>query len=91
MEWINTRAGQMQKSPIRKLFDRASGMRDVIHLEMGEPDLPTPAGAVEAADRAARDGKTHYTANNGIRACARAIAASPFATGSPMIPKRRSS
>lgn len=52
MEWINTRAGQMQKSPIRKLFDRASGMRDVIHLEMGEPDLPTPAGAVEAADRA---------------------------------------
>lgn len=43
MEWINTRAGQMQKSPIRKLFDRASGMRDVIHLEMGEPDLPTPA------------------------------------------------
>ena len=34
--------------------------RDVIHLEIGEPDFDTPANVVEAGCQALRDGWTHY-------------------------------
>jgi len=34
---------------------------DVIHLEIGEPDFPTPEAVKEAATRALRDDDTHYT------------------------------
>lgn len=40
--------------------------RDVIHLEIGEPDFDTPPNIVEAACKALRDGATHYTAAQGI-------------------------
>jgi aspartate/methionine/tyrosine aminotransferase len=34
--------------------------RDVVHLEIGEPDFDTPPYIVEAAMKALRDGFTHY-------------------------------
>ncbi len=34
--------------------------RDILHLEIGEPDFDTPANVVEAAVKALRDGYTHY-------------------------------
>src|SRR5256885_5846420 len=34
--------------------------RSVIHLEVGEPDFPTPPHIVEAGVRALRDGQTRY-------------------------------
>ena len=34
--------------------------KQVIHLEIGEPDFPTPQNVVEAATQALRDGWTHY-------------------------------
>src|SRR5512133_1390005 len=34
--------------------------KDLIRLEMGEPDFPTPAHIQEAACRAMRDNYTHY-------------------------------
>src|ERR1700744_3574255 len=34
--------------------------RTVIHLEVGEPDFPTPPHIVEAGIRALRDGRTRY-------------------------------
>ena len=40
--------------------------RDVIHLEIGEPDFDTPPNIVEAACRALREGATHYTPAQGI-------------------------
>lgn len=40
--------------------------REIIHLEFGEPDFPTPQNIVDAAMRALRDGKTKYTASQGI-------------------------
>jgi len=52
--------------------------RSVIHLEIGEPDFPTPAHIVEAAKRALDEGWTHYVNSQGIpplrEAIARAVA-----------------
>ena len=34
--------------------------RDIIHLEVGEPDFDTPANMIEAGAEALRNGWTHY-------------------------------
>lgn len=49
--------------------------RDIVHMEIGEPDFSTPAPIVEAAVRAMRAGKTHYTPALGLPALREAIAA----------------
>jgi len=40
--------------------------RDIVHLEIGEPDFPTPAPIVEAGIAALRAGQTHYTPALGL-------------------------
>ncbi len=40
--------------------------RDIIHLEIGEPDFATPQNIIDAAVRAMNDGATHYTPAGGI-------------------------
>ena len=40
--------------------------RDIIHLEIGEPDFTTPAHVCEAAAEALRAGETHYCPSAGI-------------------------
>ncbi len=40
--------------------------REIVHLEIGEPDFDTPSHIIEAACRALREGATHYTPSNGI-------------------------
>ena len=40
--------------------------RDIIHLEIGEPDFDTPANIIEAAKRALDEGFTHYVPSAGI-------------------------
>ncbi len=46
----------------------------IVHLEVGEPDFPTPACIQEAAARAVREGKTGYTHSLGILPLREAIA-----------------
>jgi len=48
--------------------------REIIHLEIGEPDFDTPSNIVEAAVKALRDGQTHYTPSAGIPQLREAIA-----------------
>ncbi len=48
--------------------------REVIHLEIGEPDFDTPAHIIEAACRALRSGYTHYVPSAGISELCEAIA-----------------
>ncbi len=40
--------------------------RDIIHLEIGEPDYATPQNIIDVAVRALNDGATHYTPASGI-------------------------
>jgi aspartate aminotransferase len=49
--------------------------RNVIHLELGEPDFPTPPHIVEAAKKALDEGWTHYGPTPGLPELREAIAA----------------
>ncbi len=40
--------------------------RDMIYLQIGEPDFPTPKHIIEAGVAALRGGQTHYCAASGI-------------------------
>jgi aminotransferase len=53
-------------SGIRKFFDLASQMEDIISLGVGEPDFPTPWHIREAGIYALENGNTTYTSNWGI-------------------------
>jgi len=49
--------------------------KQIIHLEIGEPDFDTPPHIIEAACRALHQGATHYTPSGGIPELRREIAA----------------
>ncbi|HDL20136.1 MAG TPA: aminotransferase class I/II-fold pyridoxal phosphate-dependent enzyme, partial [Nitrospirae bacterium] len=51
---------------VMDILDRARRMEDVIHLEVGEPDLDAPPGVIEAFEKAVRDGKYRYTPALGL-------------------------
>jgi aspartate/methionine/tyrosine aminotransferase len=48
--------------------------REIVHLEVGEPDFPPPAAVVEATRAALAAGDTHYTDSRGLRPLRVAIA-----------------
>jgi aspartate/methionine/tyrosine aminotransferase len=48
--------------------------RDIVHMEVGEPDFPTPVPVIEAGIAALRAGHTHYTPALGLPALRQAIA-----------------
>lgn len=61
-------------SPIREVFNRASGMKDVAHLSIGQPDFPTPEHIIEAHIEALRAGKTQYALDAGLPELRSAVA-----------------
>ena len=65
---------QLPPSPIRRIYERALGMDDVVFFSLGEPDFDTPPQVIEAAVASLRRGETHYTPNAGLPALRRAIA-----------------
>jgi aspartate/methionine/tyrosine aminotransferase len=80
-------AERMTRIGVESAFDvlaRARGLeaqgRSIIHLEIGEPDFPTPPHIVEAAKRALDEGWTHYGPTQGFPELREAIAASVSAT-----------
>jgi aminotransferase len=60
-------------SGIRRFFDIAATMEDVISLGVGEPDFDTPREVVEAGVESLREGRTHYTSNFGTIELRRAL------------------
>jgi aminotransferase len=61
-------------SGIRRFFDIAATMTDVISLGIGEPDFDTPREIIEAGVESLREGRTHYTSNSGTIELRRALA-----------------
>ena len=56
----------MKPSGIRKFFDIANTMKDVISLGVGEPDFQTPRVVRSAGIRSLELAKTKYTSNRGL-------------------------
>lgn len=65
-KYLSQKVKSIQPSGIRKFFDLANEMEDVISLGVGEPDFATPWKIREAAIYSIEKGKTFYTANQGL-------------------------
>jgi aminotransferase len=63
--FISSRVAQTPPSGIRKFFDIAATMQDVISLGIGEPDFVTPASILKAGVASLERGETQYTSNSG--------------------------
>jgi aminotransferase len=64
--YLSDRVAGLKPSGIRKFFDIAATMKDVISLGIGEPDFNTPRPVLEAGIASLRRNETHYTSNAGI-------------------------
>jgi|YNPNPStandDraft_1061719.scaffolds.fasta_scaffold03874_2 aspartate/methionine/tyrosine aminotransferase len=73
MKALSQTVCSISRSPIRMMLDRAARFPDAIHLEIGQPDFPTPPHIIEAAVRAAKYAYTGYTANAGLQELREAI------------------
>ena len=63
----------IKPSGIRKFFDIAATMDDVISLGVGEPDFPTPWQIRNTGIRSLEQGHTKYTSNKGLAPLCREI------------------
>ncbi len=71
---LNPEVLKIQPSGIRKFFDLAETMQDVISLGVGEPDFPTPWQIRKAGILSLEESKTRYTSNSGLQALRETIA-----------------
>jgi aminotransferase len=65
-EFVAKRIQGVPPSGIRRFFDIAATMDDVISLGIGEPDFVTPKPILDAGMHSLSEGETHYTSNSGI-------------------------
>lgn len=63
---LSRRAVAIKPSGIRRFFDIAAEMDDVISLGVGEPDFKTPWNIRRAGIESLERGHTWYTANSGL-------------------------
>jgi aminotransferase len=72
--YLSKRVVGLKPSGIRKFFDIAATMKNVISLGIGEPDFTTPRPILEAGIRSLQAGETHYTSNAGKLELRQAVA-----------------
>ncbi len=72
---LSRRVVDVPPSGIRRFFEIAATMDDVISLGIGEPDFVSPQPIIDAGIASLREGKTGYTSNAGIAPLREAIAA----------------
>ncbi|MEA1970036.1 MAG: pyridoxal phosphate-dependent aminotransferase [Thermodesulfobacteriota bacterium] len=67
---VTKRASEIPPFIVMDILEKAQEMersgKDIIHLEVGEPDFDTPECIKEACYRAIKDGKTHYANSLGL-------------------------
>jgi aspartate/methionine/tyrosine aminotransferase len=72
------RAGAIEPFHVMRILAQARELeaqgRSIIHMEIGEPDFPSPDPVIEAGKQALDDKLTHYTAANGLPELRQAIA-----------------
>jgi len=73
--YLSKSVQNLRPSGIRRYFDIAATMDDVVTLGIGEPNFVTPAHIVDAGLQSLRDGSTGYTSNAGTYELRAAIAA----------------
>ncbi|HIE50128.1 MAG TPA: pyridoxal phosphate-dependent aminotransferase [Armatimonadetes bacterium] len=75
---MSERTDRISPFLVMEILERAAELRlrgeEVISLEVGEPDFPTPACIVEAGLEALQAGRTKYTSSLGLRELREAIA-----------------
>lgn len=71
------RIDQIEPFRVMQLLERAKELEDqgrrIIHMEIGEPDFPTPAPVIEAAKRKLENGDNFYTPSTGLPALQQAL------------------
>ncbi len=70
---LSQKVTSIPPSGIRRFFDIAATMKDVISLGIGEPDFVTPAHISQAGVESIQRGDTHYTSNSGTIELRRAL------------------
>jgi aspartate/methionine/tyrosine aminotransferase len=74
---LAARMANIQPFHVMRLLARARELerqgRSIVHMEIGEPDFPTPAAVIRAARQALDAGATHYTAASGLPELRQAI------------------
>ncbi len=66
INFVNKQVRNIPPSGIRRFFDIAATMEDVISLGVGEPDFVTPWHIRSEAVKSLEKGRTYYTANAGL-------------------------
>lgn len=66
IDFVNKQVRNIPPSGIRRFFDIAATMDDVISLGVGEPDFVTPWHIRSEAVKSLEKGRTYYTANAGL-------------------------
>ena len=77
-DMVTKKSSEIPPFIVMEVMEKAAAMErqgeHIIHLEVGEPDFDTPECVKEAAIRAIREGKTHYTHSLGLLELREAIA-----------------
>jgi aminotransferase len=73
--YVSQRVQSVPPSGIRRFFDIAATMKNVISLGIGEPDFVTPAPILRAGIASLERGETAYTSNSGTLELRLALAA----------------
>lgn len=75
---ISSRINDIQPFHVMALLARAKELealgKDIVHMEIGEPDFPTPAPIIEAGIKSISKGDVHYTPAVGLPELRQAIA-----------------